>query len=212
MMVSGIITAAGKGERMKVDMERRGFRPVHKLLLRLNDDTVIEKTISNVLEAGVDECIVVLGYQKDEIIPIVSKMDVRIVENPNDNLPLTSSLLNGVKNAKGSVCLCVAGDQPTITPKTYKKIMKTLKGDDSISIMGRGKFGRLDNAKGLGMPFAAHKKLLLNYLPSHKGNVNPLLWKMLKDGVSLYAIETEDEIELVNLNTYDDYLKIKFGN
>lgn len=212
MMVSGIITAAGKGERMKADMEKRGLRPVHKLLLRLNDETIIEKTINNVLRAGVDECIVVLGYQKDKIIPKISRMNVKIVKNPDDNIPLTGSLLNGVRNAKSKVCICVAGDQPTVTSKTYKKIIKNLKDDNSLSIMGRGRFGRLEDPKGLGMPFAAPKKLLLKYLPSYKGNINPLLWKMLKDGVSLYAVEPEDEIELINLNTYDDYLKIKFGN
>ncbi|BAW31519.1 MAG TPA: NTP transferase domain-containing protein [Methanothermobacter sp.] len=211
-MISGIITAAGKGERMKADMRRRGFRPVHKLLLRLNDETVIEKTINNVLKAGVDECIVVVGCQKDEIIPKISDMDVKIVENPNFRIPLTGSLLNGIKNAKGGICLCVAGDQPTVTPKTYKKIIGNLKGYKTISIMGRGVFGRLDNPKGLGMPFAAHKKLLLEYLPSYKGNINPLLWKMLKNNIKLYAVKPENEIELVNLNTYDHYLKIKSGN
>ncbi|BDH79594.1 MAG TPA: NTP transferase domain-containing protein [Methanothermobacter sp.] len=210
MRVSGIITAAGKGERMKADMKKRGLKPKHKLLLKLDDRTVIEKTISNVLEAGVDECIVVVGHQKDNIIPVISSLDVKIVEN-QDDLPLTGSLLNGVENARGRFCLCVAGDQPTITSRTYKRIIKALE-DNTVSILGRGSFGRLDNPRGLGMPFAAPRKLLLEYLPSYKGNINPLLWRLVEDGIGLYAIRPVDEIELINLNTFDDYLKIKFGN
>ena len=206
MKVSGIITAAGKGKRMKADMKKRGLKPRHKLLLKLDDRTVLEKTITNVLRAGVDECIVVVGHQKDDIIPVISDLDVRIVEN-QDDLPLAGSLLNGVKNASGLFCLCVAGDQPTVTPRTYKRIIRAV-GDDRVSILGRGSFGRLDNARGLGMPFAAPRKLLLKYLPSYNGNINPLLWHILEDGISLYAIRPSDEIELINLNTFDDYLKI----
>ncbi len=210
MMVSGIITAAGKGKRMKEDMKKRGLKPVHKLLLRLNNSTVIEKTIANVLEAGVDECIVVVGHQKDDIVPVISDLDVKIVEN-QDDLPLTGSLLNGVKNSRGRFCLCVAGDQPTVTPKTYKRIIEAVE-DDTLSILGRGSFGRLEDPRGLGMPFAATRKLLLEYLPSYKGNINPLLWHLIEDGISLYAIKPVDELELINLNTFDDYLKIKLRN
>lgn len=210
MRVSGIITAAGKGERMKADMEKRGLKPKHKLLLKLDEETVIERTITNVLGAGVDECIVVVGHQKDDIISVISSLDVKIVEN-QDDLPLTGSLLNGVENARGRFCLCVAGDQPTVTPETYRRIIEAV-GDDVVSILGRGSFGRLDNARGLGMPFAAPRKLLLEYLPSYEGNVNPLLWQLVEDGIGLYAIRPSDEMELVNLNTFDDYLKIKLGN
>jgi len=206
MKVSGIITAAGKGKRMKADMKKRGLKPGHKLLLKLNDRTAIEKTIVNVLSAGVDECIVVVGHQKDDIISVISDLDVRIVEN-QDDLPLTGSLLNGVKNAKGLFCLCVAGDQPTVTPRTYKKIIRAV-GDDRVSILGRGFFGCLDNARGLGMPFAAPRKLLLKYLSLYSGNINPLLWHILENGIILYAIRPSHEIELINLNTFDDYLKI----
>lgn len=41
------------------------------------------------------------------------------------------------------------------------------------------------------------------------GNINPLLWMMLEDGVRLYGVEASDPIELVNINHYSDYLRIR---
>ncbi len=58
------------------------------------------------------------------------------------------------------------------------------------------------------MPFACHSSLLEHYLQGEEDNLNPLLRKMVADGVSLYGVPAENELELVNINRYDDYLKV----
>ena len=59
------------------------------------------------------------------------------------------------------------------------------------------------------MPFVCHSKLLLNYLPKHEDNLNPILRKMISDGVVFYGTPAINDIELVNINRYQDYLYVK---
>ncbi len=111
------------------------------------------------------------------------------------------------------LCLCVAADQPTITSETMKKLIENASRyenqENIVSILARKKNGYLDSAEGLGMPFVCHSKLLLKYLPHHADNMNPVLIEMLLNGVVFYGIPPLNELELVNINRYEDYLFIK---
>ena len=128
-------------------------------------------------------------------------------------MELSQTLLNGVLNAKYDYCLCLAGDQPTVTQKTMENLINQLLNSqdpkNTISILARGKKGYLDSAKGLGMPFVCHSSLLKQYLQGEEDNLNPILRRMVADGVSLYAVPEQNELELVNINRYDDYLLIR---
>jgi molybdenum cofactor cytidylyltransferase len=214
-MISAIITAAGKNRRMREDLKARGMEIRHKLLLDLHGKPIILQTIQNTLNAGVDECIVVLGHFSDEIISIIDELDderVNIILNPEIHVELSESLLNGVKRIKSEYCLCVAADQPTISAETLKNLIKGVfnsqQPENTISILARGKSGYLDTAEGLGMPFACHADILKKYLTMNKDNLNPILRKMHKDGVIFYGVPSKDELELVNVNTYDDYIHV----
>ena len=214
-MVSAIITAAGKNRRMREDLKNRGIEICHKLLLDLNGMPIILNTIQKTLNTGVDECIVVLGHFSDEIISVIDELDderIKIVENPEIHVELSDSLLNGIKNIKSDYCLNIAADQPTISTLTLKNIIKKLfnshEPENTISILARNKIGYLESAEGLGMPFACHKKLLKKYLKGHSDNLNPILRKMLQDKVIFYGVPARNELELININRYDDYLKI----
>jgi molybdenum cofactor cytidylyltransferase len=214
-MISAIITAAGKNRRMREDLKARGMEIRHKLLLDLHGKPIILQTIQNTLNAGVDECIVVLGHFSDEIISIIDELDderVNIILNPEIHVELSESLLNGVKRIKSEYCLCVAADQPTVSAETLKNLIKGVfnsqQPENTISILARGKSGYLDTAEGLGMPFACHADILKKYLTMNKDNLNPILRKMHKDGVIFYGVPSKDELELVNVNTYDDYIHV----
>ncbi|MDP3012813.1 MAG: NTP transferase domain-containing protein, partial [Candidatus Subteraquimicrobiales bacterium] len=96
--ISAIITAAGKNRRMKEDLEVRGRDYHHKLLLELNGESVIGKTVRNVLDAGVGECLVVLGHYQNEILPVLEKIKnnkLRIISNSDVDVELSQTLLNG---------------------------------------------------------------------------------------------------------------------
>jgi molybdenum cofactor cytidylyltransferase len=214
-MVSAIITAAGKNRRMREDLKSRGVEIRHKLLLDFNGRPIILQTIQNTLDAGVKECIVVLGHFSNEITAVIDELDdekVRITVNPEVHVELSESLLNGVKKAKSDYCLCVAADQPTVTTETLKNLVKRVfnspEPENTISILARGKTGYLDSAEGLGMPFACHLNILKKYLAGHSDNLNPILRNMVADGVIFYGVPARDDLELININQFDDYLKV----
>lgn len=200
---------------MREDLKARGIEITHKLLLDFHGMPLILKTIQNTLDAGVDECMVVLGHFSDEITSVIDELDderVRVTVNPEIHVELSESLLNGIRKAKSDYCLCVAADQPTVSTKTLKNLIKGVfkspEPENTISILARGEIGYLNSAEGLGMPFVCHKNILKNYLPEHSDNLNPILRKMVSDGFILYAVPARDDLELININRFDDYLKI----
>lgn len=213
-MISAIITAAGKNRRMQQDLKARGMEIKHKLLLELHGTPIMLKTIQNTLDTGVYECIVVLGHFSDEIREVIDELDderVRITVNPEIHVELSESLLNGVKMAKYDYCLCVAADQPTVSTETLKNLVNGLferEAENTVSILARGRVGYLNSAEGLGMPFACHKYLLEKYLAEHSDNLNPILRKMVDDGVIFYGVPPHNDMELININRFDDYLKV----
>lgn len=216
IMVSAIITAAGKNRRMVEDLKSRKLDIKHKLLMDMGGKPVIVRTIENVLQSGVNECNVVLGHFSEEISEVLKNYPderLKIIKNHENNVELSETLLNGVKNSANGLILCAAGDQPTVTPETYKKLAETtincLEPKNSVSILARKGTGVLKTAEGLGMPFICHSDLLLKYLKHHKDNLNPILIKMIEDGVVFYGIPAINELELININRYQDYIDIK---
>ena len=214
-MISAVITAAGKNRRMREDLKSRGIEICHKLLLDFNGKPLIIKTIENTLNAGVDECIVVLGHFSDEITAVIDELDderVKVIVNPDVHVELSNSLLNGIKKVKSDYLICVAADQPTVSSETLKNLIEGIfnspEPENTISILARGKTGYLNSAEGLGMPFACHKNILERYLMGHSDNLNPLLRKMVADGVIFYGVPAQNDLELININKYDDYLKV----
>ena len=214
-MVSAIITAAGKNRRMIKDQKARGMELKHKLLLDLNGKPVIIRTLENVLKTRVDECVVVLGHFSADIESALDNFPderLKTLKNSEINVELSETLLNGVLNVEPGLCLCVAADQPTVSTETMIKLLKIAleypEGENIVSVMSRGKSGYLSSAKGLGMPFVCHTDLLKRYLPEQDDNLNPILQDMVSDGVVFYGVPPHDDLELVNINQYDDYLLV----
>jgi molybdenum cofactor cytidylyltransferase len=213
--VSAIVTAAGKNRRMRQDLKDRGIPYRHKLLLDIYGEPVLTKTLRNVLEAGVDECLVVLGHYQEELIPVLEEIDdqrVRIILNSDREVELSQTLLNGVLNAITDYCLCVAADQPSVTALTLKNLIDSLfrssEPENTISVLARRAVGHLESAEGLGMPFVCHRSLLMRFLPEDADNLNPILRKMIQAGVKFYGVPQQDEMELLNINRYQDYMKV----
>lgn len=214
-MVSAVITAAGKNRRMREDFKARRMEIKHKLLLDIHGMPIILQTLKNTLDTDVGDCIIVLGHFSDEIIAVIDEYNnekVRVTKNPDNNVELSESLLNGINKIESDYCLCVAADQPTVSTETLKNLIKGVfdskDPQNTVSILARGQIGYLDSAEGLGMPFACHKNILIKYLAEKSDNLNPILREMVDDGVIFYGVPSRDHLELININTYDDYLKI----
>ena len=215
MTISTVITAAGKNSRMRKDQLSRNIELKNKLILPFKDKTVIETTIDNALSANVDECIVVLGHFASEIKEAIFdnyKDSVKFVINNPVDVGLSVSLYNGLSNISSDFALCVTADQPTVSTETFNRMIDAIGKCDnpynSISILRRRKTGILDTAEGLGMPFVAPRENLMKYLENENDNLNPILRKIFADGFTFYGVKEKNEKELLNINHYDDYLKL----
>ena len=215
MSISTIITAAGKNSRMRKDQMARNIDLTNKLILPFKDKTVIETTIDNALSLNVDECIVVLGHYSNEIKEVIFdnyKDQVKFVENNPVDVGLSTSLYNGLSNARSDFALCITADQPTVTPETFNKMIEVSRKSENpfntISILRRRKTGLLDTAEGLGMPFVAPRMNLMKYLENEDDNLNPILRKIFADGYTFYGIKEKNKKELLNINHYEDYLNL----
>ncbi len=215
MSISTIITAAGKNSRMRKDQLSRGIELTNKLILPFNNKTVIETTIDNALSLNIDECIVVLGHYANEIKDAIFenyKDKVKFIENDPVDVGLSVSLYNGLSNSTSDFALCITADQPTVTAETFRNMIEVSQSSEdpynTISILRRRKTGWLDTAEGLGMPFVAPRENLMKYLENENDNLNPILRKIFDDGYKFYGIKEKNEKELLNINHYDDYLKL----
>jgi molybdenum cofactor cytidylyltransferase len=109
-MLSAIILAAGSSQRM-------GNR--NKLLLPFGGKTVLETTISNILAAGIEELIVVTGNEAAQAEEAIKHLPVTVIHNPGYKKGMTSSIQEGVRNAKGKGYMICLADMVLITPEEY---------------------------------------------------------------------------------------------
>ena len=215
--MDAIVTAAGKNSRMINDFKKMNKKPIHKLKLKLQDKEILIHTLENIFQSDIDNVSVCVGHYKEEIIELLKEysLDVKlnIVVNENPDVGLTKTIENALKNNMDKYYLFAAADQPTLSSKTINSMINVLKNSpdptNTISILRRRKIGKLDTAEGLGMPFCCYGKLLYDYISNENDNLNPILRKMISDGVEFYAVEENNELELLNINHYDDYLRIK---
>ncbi|MCI5867389.1 MAG: NTP transferase domain-containing protein [Methanosphaera sp.] len=215
--MDAIITAAGRNSRMIEDFTNLKMEPIHKLKLKIDDKPIIIHTIENVMKADIENITVMLGHFRDEIYGILdeySMLDcVRIRENSNVDVALSETILNALSGCSDCDYLFMAADQPTISPETINNMINIYNSDSDkynlVSVLARRKTGVLNSAEGLGMPFCCYGSLIYNYLKGANCNLNPILRNMIKDGVKFYGIEAVDDVELLNINHYSEYLKIK---
>jgi molybdenum cofactor cytidylyltransferase len=113
--IVAVVLAAGISSRMG--------KP--KLLLPYGDHTIIEETVDQVLDAGYDDTVVVVGFEKEEIQERLASRPVRIAFNLNYRSGMAGSIKAGVSFIEGgaSAFAIVLGDQPQIKTKTHQLVL-----------------------------------------------------------------------------------------
>src|SRR5262245_53006808 len=71
-MITGVVLAAGASTRMGQ----------HKLLLPLVDEPLVRRTVRQVLDAGFDDVLVVVGFEGDAVIAALEGLSARHAINP----------------------------------------------------------------------------------------------------------------------------------
>jgi len=107
MVIAAIVLAAGTSERMGQN----------KLLLRLNDGTLLAGVLNAIAAAKIHKTVVVLGHKPEELIEVITpKRDVvQIVINRDYKQGMTSSFQKGLRPLLYvDAAFLVLGDQPIL--------------------------------------------------------------------------------------------------
>jgi len=124
--VSAVVLAAGRSTRMGEA----------KQLLRIDEQTMLERTIENVSASRVEEAVLVLGFEAESIrreLPAALLDGVKIVVNENHQSGMASSLREGLAavNLESDAALIVLADQPLVRPETMNLIVEQYRGSDA---------------------------------------------------------------------------------
>lgn len=111
-----MVLAAGMSQRMGSP----------KQLLRLGESTLLERTLSNVRRANVDEIILVLGFAAEEIQRTISTDGLVTVVNPGYQQGMGTSLSAGLAavNSQAEGAFVVLADQPFVSPATLDRMIE----------------------------------------------------------------------------------------
>lgn len=112
-MVSAILLAAGTSSRM-------GLK--NKLLLPFDGETVLRTVAEKILASGINEVIVVTGYEAEGIRTALADLPVSFVHNANFAAGMTSSIQSGISVANGEGYMICPGDLPLLAAADFRKM------------------------------------------------------------------------------------------
>jgi len=109
-MLSAILLAAGSSTRMT---------PANKLLLPWQDKPIVYHTAKHLLDAGIEELIVVTGHEAAAITAALDPLPVHLTHNPEYTRGLTGSIQAGIRMARGEGYMICLADMFLITAPEY---------------------------------------------------------------------------------------------
>lgn len=183
MTVEGVIAAAGLSSRMGV----------HKLLLDLGGKTLIERCLLAMYEQC-ERIIVVGGYGLNAIEKVMGKYSrVEVVFNPDYQQGMFSSVKEGFKHLSTTRFFFTPADYPMIKKSTYSNLL-AVKGDIVVP-----------SYNGLtGHPVLMQTALIKDMFSEDYSNLRHFI--IAKSSIN---IELNDPGVLIDVDTMEDYLKVK---
>lgn len=128
-MIHAIVLGAGMSKRM-------GNK--NKLMIKLKKDTILKKTIKNILSSNINGCTVVLGYEYKLALNDLRELNIDTVINKYYKEGLSSSIKAGIRRIKANrraVMICL-GDMPFIKTATYNQLIENfIKGKTKKKIV-----------------------------------------------------------------------------
>ena len=114
-VITGVILAAGASSRMGTQ----------KLLLPLAGETVVGRTVREVAESGVDDVLVVVGFEHERVTAALEGRRCRITHNPDFATGMGSSFRTAVASLEESAAAMFAlADQPFVTAAEYRRLIE----------------------------------------------------------------------------------------
>lgn len=123
-MLTAIVLAAGLSARMG---------QANKLLLPIARKTVIETVVQNIIDAGIEEIIVVTGHEAADVKKAVANLPVHIIYNPDYTKGMTTSIQLGVSTAGGDGYMICLSDMPLIALQDYAFLKKSFEQQQLVN-------------------------------------------------------------------------------
>jgi len=185
MAGAAIVPAAGKGERFGGA----------KLLARIEDDVLLDRTLRSLLDAGITELIVVTAPGADfGLVTRLADPRVRVMENPDPSRGMFSSILQGLEAASVDPILVLPADMPFVRSSTVSSVIAACERTRKIILPTHaGKHGH-----PVGLP-ASIRAALLTADPG-----STLKAELAKTGVEQIEITVDDPGVLRDVDVVSD--------
>lgn len=113
-MISAVVLAAGASTRMGR----------HKLLLPLDGEPLVRRTVREISGAGFDEVLVVTGFEHERVAGALDGLAVRILINKEFATGMGSSFRTAVNGLGSSAAAAFAlADQPFVSAAHYRQLL-----------------------------------------------------------------------------------------
>jgi molybdenum cofactor cytidylyltransferase len=115
-MFSAVVPAAGSGSRFGGG----------KLLARVDGVPLLQRVLTTLLDAGVDDVVVVAppGADWSRDVPALADSRVRVATNPDPSREMFSSIQIGIAAAKHAPIAVLPGDMPFVKVDTVKTLLE----------------------------------------------------------------------------------------
>ena len=126
--ITNLILAAGQSKRMK---------EINKLLVKINNETLIEKIVKSSLESSANNTVVVLGHESNLLLKYLSNKNLTTTIN-KDYLKGQSSSLQAGLSALPEDCdaaIIILADMPDINFKLINQLIDNYNPDENKSII-----------------------------------------------------------------------------
>lgn len=187
-MIWAIVLAAGESKRMG--------RP--KQVLPYGRSTILETVLDHVLASPVDGTLVVLGAAADKVAPLLAKLPVETIVNPDFRSGMLSSVQRGIRAlpASARAALIFLGDQPAVGPETSGRVLAAYR------VSGRGIVLPVHAGRG-GHPLLIDLKYRAEIDGLSAGiGLRELLVRHPDD---IFRVEIDDPGVLLDIDTPEDY-------
>ena len=123
--IDALLLSAGKSSRM-------GFT---KALVDWHNQKLIQFQVETLLSSGCNNVFIVLGHEKEKIIPYIQKENTKIIYNENYKKGKSSSIIKGINNINKNTnnLLIIGVDQPRPIKFLKKLLHFHLKNNAMIS-------------------------------------------------------------------------------
>ncbi|MBI4544592.1 MAG: nucleotidyltransferase family protein [Gemmatimonadetes bacterium] len=121
--VAAVVLAAGSSTRLGRN----------KLLLELNGQSLVRRTVRRVLEAGLDPVIVVLGHDAERTASEVADLRCRCAVNPDHARGVHTSLRTAIAEVPpdARAAVIVLADMPFVTPEMVRTLVERYRTENA---------------------------------------------------------------------------------